>query len=256
MQHVRHGHAALRIRIAHAHPNAGRRRDDLIADVALLAHRVAHQAQHTNDVHIDRSLLHHVLHEAGHRRGAALVARHARHYAAGLDVRAARVVRDALADEQQRLARRLLGHILEEHNAPGVPLHRCGRPIDGRKQRILALQLFDVGDDIDVELRLRTEMVDHMDGHIRRRHALRITAADVARQEASPVHALRLLKDVGEKGLAAGVHTERPQLLYLVGHGFAIVNGLVACKEANKQNREMLTRKCSQQARRIFTVYN
>ncbi len=68
------------------------------------------------------------LHEGGHGGGAALVAVHAGHDAAGFDVAAARVVRHALADQENRLVDRTRAAVAQKHHAALVPADTCPTP--------------------------------------------------------------------------------------------------------------------------------
>ena len=69
-------------------------------DERLLADAVAHHAQQGDDAQAGDFPLGQGAHEPRHRRGAALVAGHARHAAVRLQIHAAAVVGDALAREE------------------------------------------------------------------------------------------------------------------------------------------------------------
>lgn len=134
---VRHHHAALRVRVDHQHAAPGVGGDDLVRHIRVGAHRVADKAQQGHHAQTGRGKLRHAAHEAGSGSGATLVAAHARHDAACLDVGAARVVGDALAREHDLPRDGPVAAVLDAHDARVVARHRQRAAGHGHGERVV-----------------------------------------------------------------------------------------------------------------------
>ena len=123
-------------------------------------------------------------HQADHRRGAALVAAHARHVAVHLEVGAAGVVGEALAGQQQRALDRPFALILERDHARAMALDGERRARDPHQQRVLVAERVEVVDHAHRHAAV-DEGVDAVRGKGLGPHALGLGAAQVAREVAA-----------------------------------------------------------------------
>lgn len=118
------------------------------------------------------------LHKSNASGSPALVPGHAPHPAVGLDVGAASVISDTLADEEQRLrdAGGIARLVREVNDPAGVTLHQRGRAIDHREQRILLLQQLRIGDHLHGDASAAEQLL-HVLVDSRRCHPLGISSA-------------------------------------------------------------------------------
>eukprot|EP00047_Mylnosiga_fluctuans_P003067 m.227297 g.227297 ORF g.227297 m.227297 type:complete len:555 (-) comp11567_c0_seq1:330-1994(-) len=177
-EQVRHDHATLGVGVPDTDANAAAGLDNLVGHVGIRADAVAHERELADDADVFGAQAREHREEADDSRGAALVAVHASHVAAVLDVGAAGVVGDALADEEDGGGDLALALVLEVRDAGAMALDDSGAAGHGGQKGILAAEQDGVLLDLDRHWGLHEEILD-VRCHAGRGHALGIGPADI-----------------------------------------------------------------------------
>ena len=188
-QQVGEHQAAFGVGVADTDAAARVAGDDLVGDERVAADAVAHAAELGDEAHALQAELGGGDEQAGRSRGAALVAAHAGHDPPDLEVRAAGVVGQALAGEQDRARDLAGGAVLHPDDARTVASDRHRRPRDRHQQRVVLLQLLGVAHDRCLDRGASARGL-HVGGELRRRHALGVGAAQIARHAHTGVDGL------------------------------------------------------------------